>query len=141
MLRPGSIATESEGTFNSWNFLKGLIKKSKELGTTYVEGEVIGFEFEKQRDVLMEGVPPGSFERIMKVIYKTPDNEEHKIKFAACILAAGVDSQKISKLANIGTGSGMLSVPMPLEKRYLLINNSFNVIGWLLKFKACDNIS
>jgi FAD-dependent oxidoreductase domain-containing protein 1 len=97
--------------------LKGVIDKSQELGATFINAEVIGFKLEKQKDVLMEGVAPGTFERINKVIYKTPDNEEHEIKFAACILAAGHNSSEIGKMAKIGTGDGLLSIPLPIEKR------------------------
>lgn len=97
--------------------MQGLTRKSQQLGTIYVNAEVIGFELEKQKDVLMEGVAPGSFERINKVVYKTPDNEEFSVKFAACVLAAGDNSGGIAKLAKIGTGEGLLSIPLPIEKR------------------------
>ncbi|KAG6446280.1 FAD-dependent oxidoreductase domain-containing protein 1 [Manduca sexta] len=113
----GCMGVESEGIYNSWELLKGLIHKTKELGTTYVNAEVVGFEMEKQRDVLMEGIPPGSFERIIRVIYKTPNNEEHKIKFSGCILAGGAYSSDIAKLAKVGTGDGMLAIPLPIDKR------------------------
>ncbi|XP_060805015.1 FAD-dependent oxidoreductase domain-containing protein 1 isoform X1 [Amyelois transitella] len=116
-LSAGSMCLETEGVFNSWAFLSGLIRKSQDLGAIYINAEVTGFEIEKQRDVLMEGVEPGSFERICKVLYKTPDNEEHSIKFAACILAAGNKSGEIAKLAKIGNSDGLLSLPLPIEKR------------------------
>lgn len=93
------------------------MNKSKELGAIYVNAEVTGFELEQQRDVLMEGITPGSFERINRVKYQTPDNEEHYVKFAACILAAGDKSGHIARLAKIGTGDGLLTVPLPIEKR------------------------
>ncbi|XP_013200530.1 FAD-dependent oxidoreductase domain-containing protein 1 isoform X2 [Amyelois transitella] len=116
-IKLGSMCLETEGVFNSWAFLSGLIRKSQDLGAIYINAEVTGFEIEKQRDVLMEGVEPGSFERICKVLYKTPDNEEHSIKFAACILAAGNKSGEIAKLAKIGNSDGLLSLPLPIEKR------------------------
>ncbi|XP_063838810.1 FAD-dependent oxidoreductase domain-containing protein 1 [Ostrinia nubilalis] len=117
----GCIGTESEGFFNAWNFLKGLVKKSQDLGALYLNAEVTGFELEKQRDVLMEGITPGSFRRISCVKYKTADNEEHSVKFAACILAAGDESGHIAQLADIGVGEGLLSVPLPIEKRELSV--------------------
>lgn len=113
----GCIGTETEGSVNTWAFLQGLIKKSQQLGAMYINAEVVGFELEKQKDVLMEGVAPGSFERINRVIYKTPDNEEYAVKFAVCVLAAGDSSGEIGKLAKIGTGEGLLAVPLPIEKR------------------------
>ncbi|CAG5021462.1 unnamed protein product [Parnassius apollo] len=116
-IKLGCIGTESEGVFNPWALLKGLLFKCHELGTTVIKAEVIGFEMEQQRDVLMEGVPPGSFRRINKVVYKTDDNEEHSIKFAACVLAAGDNSGEIAKLAQIGNGHGLLKIPLPIEPR------------------------
>ncbi|KAJ8729517.1 hypothetical protein PYW08_001098 [Mythimna loreyi] len=113
----GCMALEGEGTFNAWALLRGLIKKSKELGTNYVNAEVTGFELEKQRDLLMEGVTPGGYERLNRVVYKTEDQEEYAIKFAICILAAGDNSAKIASLAKVGTGDGMLSIPLPIERR------------------------
>lgn len=69
--------------------------------------------------MLMEGVAPGSLQKISHVIYKTEDNEEHYLKFAACIIAAGTETTNLANLANIGTSTseGLLQVPLPLEKR------------------------
>lgn len=113
----GCMAIESEGNFNSWELHKGLLNKCSELGATFVNAEVTGFELEKQQDVLMEGVAPGTFERITRVVYKTKDNEEHAIKFAVCVLAAGDNSGQLAKLARIGTGDGLLKMPLPIERR------------------------
>lgn len=116
-IKLGCMGVESEGTFNGWELHKGFVKKSKELGALYINAEVVGFDLEQQRDVLMEGVTPGAFERIMRVRYMTEDNEEYGIKFAGCILTAGSDSSEIAKFAKVGTGDGMLMVPLPVEKR------------------------
>ncbi|KAJ2953547.1 hypothetical protein O0L34_g1149 [Tuta absoluta] len=113
----GCIGIESEGNFNAWALLQGLINKSQDMGTIYVNAEVIGFELEQQRDMLMEGIAPGSYKRINRVLYKTPDGEEHAIKFAACILSAGHESANIAKLAQIGNGDGLLKIPLPIEAR------------------------
>lgn len=115
------MGVESEGEFDSKALLKGLVEKSHELGTVYINAEVTGFELEKQRDVLMEGVAPGTYQRINKVLYKTPDNEEYAIKFAACILAAGGQSGQIAKLAKVGIDDGLLSVPLPIENRLVFL--------------------
>lgn len=111
------MAIEGEGTFNSWALLRALIKKSKELGTTYVNAEVTGFELEKQKDVLMEGVTPGGYERINRIVYKTKDQEEYTLKFAVCVLAAGDCSGHIASMAKVGTGDGILGIPLPIERR------------------------
>lgn len=42
------------------------------------------------------------------------------IKFGCCIIAAGANSGHIGKLARIGNGNGILSVPLPVEPRYFL---------------------
>lgn len=118
ILSSGCIGTESEGYFNTWSYLEGLIKKNKEMEVTYIDAEATGFTLERQRDVLMEGIEPGSYHRINTVKYKTPDKGEHEIKFAACILCAGGQSGEIAKHANIGTGSGLLGLPLPIENRY-----------------------
>ncbi|XP_050361785.1 FAD-dependent oxidoreductase domain-containing protein 1 [Nymphalis io] len=116
-IKLGCISKESEGVFNSQNLLKGLIQKSQELGATYLKSEIIDFEMNPQQDVLMEGVAPGSFKKINRLLYRTEDNQEIFLKFAVCVIAAGSDSETIAKLANIGTGGGLLSVPLPIEKR------------------------
>lgn len=76
-----------------------------------------GFEFQHLRDLLMEGVTPGTFEKLNKIIYRTPDGQERFLKFAACILAAGDESTKIAELARVGTGDRMLKIPLPISKR------------------------
>ncbi|XP_026487398.2 FAD-dependent oxidoreductase domain-containing protein 1 [Vanessa tameamea] len=116
-IKLGCISKESEGAFNSQSLLKGLIKKTQELGATYLKSEVIDFEMNPQQDILMEGVAPGSFKKINRLVYRTEDNQEIFLKFAVCVVAAGSDSESVAKLANIGTGGGLLSVPLPIEKR------------------------
>lgn len=113
----GSLSTENEGVFDSFALHQALVQKSQELGANYVHGEVVGFNLEYQRDVLMEGVKPMSYQKIERVIYKTEDGEEHSIKFAVCVLAAGTESSNIARLASIGNESGLLSVPLPVDKR------------------------
>lgn len=65
----------------------------------------------------MEGVEPGTYESIDKAVIKMPNGEEKEIKFALCVVAAGPDSGKIARLANVGTGKGILSIPLPVEPR------------------------
>lgn len=49
---------------------------------------------------------------------KTPDGRIQPIKFALCIIAAGAQSGQVGKLARIGSGPGLLSIPLPIEPRY-----------------------
>ncbi|CAG9099655.1 hypothetical protein JYU34_002666 [Plutella xylostella] len=113
----GCVGTELEGTFNSWSVLNALVQRCKDMGTVYMDAEVTGFELQSQRDVMMEGVPPGSFKRIYKVQYTSPEGKEMDIKFASCILAAGAESANIAKMADVGIGKGLLSIPLPIKSR------------------------
>lgn len=78
---------------------------------------MVGFEIEAQRDVLMEGVKPGSFNKINSLLYRNEDNEEISLKFAVCVVAAGTESTHIAELASIGKSNDLLTVPLPVEKR------------------------
>ncbi|XP_045762149.1 FAD-dependent oxidoreductase domain-containing protein 1-like [Maniola jurtina] len=116
-IKLGCIGTESEGVFNATELLRGYIQKSQELGANFIKSEMIGFEMEVQRDVLMEGITPGSFQKINRLLYKTDDGEIHNLKFAACVIAAGTEATNIAKLAKIGTSKGLLKEPLPIEQR------------------------
>lgn len=48
---------------------------------------------------------------------KLPDGQMKSIHFSICVLACGADTGDIAKLARIGTGEGLLSIPLPIEKR------------------------
>lgn len=50
---------------------------------------------------------------------KLPSGDMKSIKFAYCVIAAGSDSGEIAKLARVGSGTGMLVVPLPVGKRYI----------------------
>ncbi|XP_041978619.1 FAD-dependent oxidoreductase domain-containing protein 1 [Aricia agestis] len=116
-IKLGCISLEKEGSFNSSVLLKGLQRKCKDMGTTFVEAEVVGFEVVKQQDSLVEGVSPGELKRINSIKYRTKNDEEYNLKFAVCVLAAGVETNNIAQLASIGTGEGLLEISLPLEKR------------------------
>lgn len=113
----GCLSSETVGVFDAQALLRGLIQKTQEQGVIYLNAEVTGFEMEIQRDFLMEGVAPGTFERITRLYYKNIEGEEIALKFASCVVAGGSESSHIAKLANIGSGGGLLTVPLPIEKR------------------------
>lgn len=48
---------------------------------------------------------------------KLPNGELKTINFAVCVLAAGCESGKVAELAKIGKGPGILTIPLPVEKR------------------------
>lgn len=119
----GCHGLEKEGWFDPWALLCGLKRKAIQLGAHYVKGEAVGFEFKQQREMYVEGVEFGKYESVDRVLAKLPNGEVQEIKFALCVIAGGHHSGKIAEMARIGTGKGMLSVPLPIEprKRYVYV--------------------
>jgi FAD-dependent oxidoreductase domain-containing protein 1 len=117
----GCHGLENEGWFDPWALLYSMKKRAIEHGAHYIHGEAVGFEFEAHKDMVVEGVAPGEYESVSRVNVKLPDGTIEPIKFGTCIIAAGADSGKIGKMARIGRGSGILSIPIPVEprKRYV----------------------
>lgn len=117
----GCHGLEKEGWFDPWTLLYNLKKRSIEHGAHYLNAEVIGFEFKKQEDMLVEGVEAGTYDGIERAIVKMPDGSVEPIKFGLCIIAAGAQSGKVAELARIGRGPGVLTIPLPIEprKRYV----------------------
>ncbi|CAD7085796.1 unnamed protein product [Hermetia illucens] len=122
----GCHGLEKEGWFDPWALLSGYRRRAREYGAHYVEGKVVGFDFEKNLDIFVEGVAQGEYESTNRAIIQMPDGEKRTINFAVCVLACGACSGEIAKLARIGTGPGLLSVPLPIEprKRYVYVFNT-----------------
>lgn len=108
---------ENEGWFDPWSMLCAMKNKALHLGVEYVKGEAVGFEFRRMDDIIVEHVQPGQYEALDKLLVRTPEGEMRSIKFAIVVIAAGADSGKVGRMARIGTGPGMLSVPIPVERR------------------------
>lgn len=127
----GCHGLENEGWFDPWSLLYALKRKAISLGVEYVDGEAVGFEFKKMPDMLMDGIEPGSYESVEKVLVKTANGEIRSVKFGIVIIAAGPFSAKVARMARIGTGDGMLSIPLPVEprKRYVFCVNCKNGPG------------
>ncbi|XP_077284965.1 FAD-dependent oxidoreductase domain-containing protein 1 homolog [Arctopsyche grandis] len=121
----GCRGLESEGWFDPWMLLGGFKKRAQEIGVQYVTGEVTGFEFELMRDVFESGVHPTCFEKLKSVVVKTEVGVEREIQFSQVVLAAGAASGDVGRMARIGTGKQILSVPIPIEprKRYVYCFN------------------
>lgn len=119
----GCLGLEKEGWFDPWLMLYSLKKRAIEYGAHYLNAEVVGFDFKKHEDLIVEGVDIGTYEALDRVIVKMPDGSVEPIKFGMCVIAAGAQSGNVAKLARIGTGSNMLSVPLPIEprKRYVYV--------------------
>lgn len=121
----GCHGLENEGWFDPWSLLCAFKRKAMSLGVEYVDGEAVGFEFKKMTDILMDGVEPGTYETVDKVLVKTKEGELRTVKFAIVIIAAGPFSAKVARMARIGTEKGLLSIPLPVEprKRYVYTIN------------------
>nr|CAD7438120.1 unnamed protein product [Timema bartmani] len=113
----GCHGLENEGWFDPWLLLHALKRKSIATGAEYVMGEAIAFEFKRQEDILAEGVEEGTYEGLDRLLVRTDDGEVRPIKFAIAVIAAGADSGNIARMARIGVGSNLLSVPLPVERR------------------------
>lgn len=113
----GCHGLEKEGWFDPWSMLYALKKRSIEYGAHYLNAEVTGFEFRSQPDIFVEGVELGAYESVDKVNVRMPDGSVDTIKFGICVIAAGAQSGNVAKMARIGEGSRMLSVPLPIERR------------------------
>ncbi|GIY43781.1 FAD-dependent oxidoreductase domain-containing protein 1 [Caerostris extrusa] len=112
---------ENEGWFDPWALLSAFKKKACSLGATYVNGEVIGFEFENHSQVRGEEALP-----LLQANYlylKDELGDIHCVEFGHLVIAAGPFSAEIARLLHIGEGSGLLKVPIPVEprKRYVYV--------------------
>lgn len=127
----GCHGLENEGWFDPWCLLSALKKKAISLGVEYVSGEVVGFDFKEQPDLIMEGVEFGSYESVDKIVVRKNNGEVRTIKFGIVIIAAGASSRKVAEMARIGTRKGLLSFPLPVEprKRYVYCFNCKNGPG------------
>ncbi|XP_055547441.1 FAD-dependent oxidoreductase domain-containing protein 1 [Wyeomyia smithii] len=119
----GCHGLEKEGWFDPWALLSGFKKRAIEYGAHYVNAEVVGFEFRKLPNVLVGNSSMGEHEGLDKVFIRMKDGETRTVKFSIVIIAAGAESGKVAKMARVGTGKGVLSVPLPVEprKRYVYV--------------------
>lgn len=122
----GCHGLEKEGWFDPWALLCGLSNRAKQLGANYTNAELVGFEYRDQPDMIIQGGGP-NYKALDKAIVKMPNGEIKTIKFGICIIAAGAKSGEIARLANIGVGSGLCSMPLPVEPRYCLDTYTFYI--------------
>lgn len=107
----GCLGLEKEGYFDPWLLLCLFRSQAQTLGANFLQGEVIGFD--RTNHETGKGLTTN------KLFVKRPDNTIHLVEFRQCVIAAGANSGNVSKLASIGTGEGVLSVALPVEKRLL----------------------
>lgn len=113
----GCYGLEKEGWFDPWGLLMGFKRQAISAGTKYIDGEAVKFDFKKIDHIHAPGASPGEYEAPNQVQVKLNTGEEKSISFDKCVLAAGAWSGEVAKLLRIGTGSGLLSTPLPVEPR------------------------
>ncbi|XP_015175580.1 PREDICTED: FAD-dependent oxidoreductase domain-containing protein 1 isoform X1 [Polistes dominula] len=111
----GCFGLEKEGWFDPWSLLCAFKSKAMSLGVEYITAKAVGFEFDEY--LLSSGDDSKSCKSIRKVKVELPNGIVESIKFAAVVIAAGASSQEIAEKAEIGLGEGILSVPLPVERR------------------------
>ncbi|CAD6997024.1 unnamed protein product [Ceratitis capitata] len=82
----------------------------------------------------MEGATTETpYSALDKAVVEMSDGETRTIKFAICVLATGSNSEQIARMANIGTGPGILQVPLPIARRenfsYTFKSDDINMPG------------
>ncbi|XP_063972151.1 FAD-dependent oxidoreductase domain-containing protein 1-like [Diachasmimorpha longicaudata] len=117
----GCLGLEKEGWFDPWCLLSAFKKKGISLGVEYVNAEAKGFIFRKNSQVIVSGTGYDRYQGLNHIVVKTENDEKKVIQFALCIIAAGAHSGEVAKMAKIGCGPGILTVPLPVEprKRYI----------------------
>ncbi|CAH1962340.1 unnamed protein product [Acanthoscelides obtectus] len=113
----GCLGLEKEGWFDPWSLLTVLKNGAHKKGAQYINAKAVDFVFQNREDIIVEGVEQGNYEAINELVVEMPNGERRTIQFAYCIIAAGCKSKEIAEKARIGTGSGMLSLSLPVEKR------------------------
>lgn len=116
----GCLGLEKEGWFDSWSLLYAFKKKALSLQARYIHGQVKAFEFDHEENLIMKDSKE-PYIGINKAFVETPDNNVRPIVFSKVVIAAGANSGEIARMAKIGAGTGILSVPLPVEprKRYV----------------------
>lgn len=115
----GCLGLEKEGWFDPWSLLCAFKRKAIHLGVKYINAEVKAFQYRKIPGAYDENMDP--IKRLDSVVIETNEGEVKAIQFSAAVIAAGAFSGDVAELADIGTGEGILSVPLPVvpRKRYV----------------------
>ncbi|KAK4015385.1 FAD-dependent oxidoreductase domain-containing protein [Daphnia magna] len=117
-----SLGLENEGWFDPWSLLNGFRNKALEMGVEFVKAETVGFETQETIVPEQPGIgDSGCYHKLKRVHVRLHDGDIRTIDFSKCVMAAGAQSGKVSKLAGIGLGTGLLRNALPVEprKRYV----------------------
>ncbi|XP_076269391.1 FAD-dependent oxidoreductase domain-containing protein 1 homolog [Rhynchophorus ferrugineus] len=112
----GCLGLEKEGWFDPWSLLHILKKGAIEKGAQYIHGEAVDFKFEVKEASNFQGAEE-DYHCPSEVVIKLANGQLINMHFSLCIIAAGSESGKIGESLNIGTGKGILTVPIPVERR------------------------
>lgn len=72
-------------------------------------GEVVGFDSANRS--------PDTNVGPTQLQIRMANGETRCMEFSQCVIATGFESGKVAGLAGIGTGDGILSVPVPVEAK------------------------
>lgn len=111
------LGVEKEGWFDPWTFLYAMKRKALSEGVYYVEAEAKEFLFHNLTNTIYADPNEITGDTTNNLVVETSDGKQKKIQFSLCVIAAGPNSGEIAKLARIGAGPGVLSVPLPVEPR------------------------
>jgi len=128
----GSLGMENEGHFDPWALLSMLKVKCQDLGVTFVHGDVYNFAhniemglkkdefYEKGQEIQLETerIKEGKVQEAHIYLH---DGDVWPVTSCEFVIAGGPQSGHLAYLAGIGSGKGVLSVPLPVEprKRYV----------------------
>ncbi|EDW11810.2 FAD-dependent oxidoreductase domain-containing protein 1 [Drosophila mojavensis] len=117
----GCYGQEREGWFDPWALLANYKRAAHGYGAHFVHGEAVAFEFVSQADIIVSNAEKSGYQSLDKVIIQQPGGAKRAIKFALCVIAAGINSGDVARLARIGLGEGVLHLPLPIDarKRYM----------------------
>ncbi|XP_020278621.1 FAD-dependent oxidoreductase domain-containing protein 1-like [Pseudomyrmex gracilis] len=120
----GCLGLEKEGWFDPWSLLCAFKNKASYLGTQYINGEVVAFQYKELPGAFDKNMNP--LTKLNRAVIQMNDGEIRSIEFAIVVIAAGAFSGQVAEMANIGTGEEILSVPLPVEprKRFVYCFNS-----------------
>lgn len=118
-----SHGLENEGWFDPSALLTALRRKSVSLGARYLNAELVGFEFQTVHRMDADQEDGEPYRPVNHALVRMPDGEMRKVTFSILVVAAGPHSGEVAKLLRIGSGTGLLEKPLPVEprKRYVFV--------------------
>ncbi|CAG5117538.1 unnamed protein product [Candidula unifasciata] len=118
----GALGLEGEGWFDPWSLVRALKQKNISMGSRYVHGELVSFEFHSLGNSDDEG------SKIDSGVIRTAGGGESEVRFSLVINCAGPWAAEVAEMAKIGTGDGVLSLPLPVEprKRFVFVTHCSN---------------